>query len=272
MEQRVAGRGAVPGWNITQINVRLALCLAPHAAAVSAFREKVRAPLASKSYHLYLVVLLRPITLRGFQSFEAVIGISISPALPHRRYPVGKLVVCCATPHQPLQVVTGLGEKAGYQFPIGGKAGASAARAKRFGNRGDDADVALAIDKLEVQGWSAARAPAAFRDRIPGADDIQYLSLGHHPRSLPVVAITDIHELDESQTETICSAKLNKVQDSVIIDSPLNYGVDFDGAETGIAGGENALEYLSQVATLAHGLELLGIEGIDADVDPPQAR
>src|SRR5215471_12823293 len=153
--------------------------------------------------HLYLLMSFRLVARGGLQCLEPLIRKSVCSTPPYCFYPVAKLFVRSASAHHGLQVMAAFGEEAGYQLAVGGETGAGAARAERLCNRGDDPDIATTIEELEVHRWRSPCPPAVFDDRIPGPDNVQYLSLGNHVRGLPMIAVAHIHELDESQAEGV---------------------------------------------------------------------
>src|SRR4030095_1357983 len=93
------------------------------------------------------------------------------------------------------------------------------------------------------------------------------LLLAHHSFRLPAVRVPHIHELDESQRESMLTRELNQLHDIAVIHTALDDGVNLDGLQAGSLGCEKTLQHFLHVATLGDLPEAVGIQRIEADVD-----
>src|SRR5207249_9784482 len=72
--------------------------------------------------------------------------------------------------------------------------------------------------------------------------------------------------------ETVVSRESDQIQDLVVVDTPDDDSVDLDRLHTGLLGRKEPLQDVVQIAPLGHFPKTVGLERIDADVDPLEAR
>jgi hypothetical protein len=103
-------------------------------------------------------------------------------------------------------------------------------------------------------------------------DEIQDLPLGYHVLRYPVVGVPHIHELDEPEPEPVLPRELDQGEDVVVVDAALDHGIDLDRIEAQEPGGQQPLQDAGQVVAPGQGTEFRGTQGVEARVDPAEAR
>ncbi len=78
------------------------------------------------------------------------------------------------------------------------------------------------------------------------------------------------HELDEPDLDTALTAVVGQDDDLVVVDAALDDGVDLHRVEPGLYCSIDAVEHPGQFVTPGHALELVALQGVEADVDPAQ--
>src|ERR1700734_170481 len=88
----------------------------------------------------------------------------------------------------------------------------------------------------------------------------------------PVVAISDVHELDEAHDHGGATEAFDEIERGVIIQAPLDDGVDLDRREACGAPGLYAAQALGESAeSAAHACENIRIQGVQTDGHSPQS-
>ncbi len=85
------------------------------------------------------------------------------------------------------------------------------------------------------------------------------------------VGVSNRHELDEPHVKRPVDGQPGQVLDLVVVDAGDDDLVDLDRSQTFALGGGDAGEHLLQAPPAADAAVALRPEGIEADVDPPQA-
>src|SRR3954447_24657369 len=89
---------------------------------------------------------VRHLHFRSRRCLGANVGVAIVARAPVRADSGGDRFVASAAAEEGAQVVAGAGEEAEIELAIGGETGARTTAAERLGDRGDDADLAAAVD------------------------------------------------------------------------------------------------------------------------------
>ena len=88
----------------------------------------------------------------------------------------------------------------------------------------------------------------------------------------PVIAIADVHELDEAHDHGRAAEVLDQIERRVIVHAALDDGVDLDRREAGGDGGIDAGEHLIERGeAAAHAREHLLVQRVQAHRDALQA-
>ena len=99
------------------------------------------------------------------------------------------------------------------------------------------------------------------------------LSRGHDQGLIPLIAIADVHELDQANDHTSASKPFDQIEHGMVVNAALYHRVDLDGGETDGAGGLDSLQHLRHPAeAAAHRGEDLGIETVETHRDSGETR
>src|SRR6058998_1833527 len=124
--------------------------------------------------------------------------------------------------------MTSLRKQAGHQLSVGRNPDSRATGTERLGNRGYDAEIPFAICEGVIdRGRASVIAPLQL-EWVPGPDDIEDFALGYHFGGLPVIRVAHIHILDEPDCEVVLARKLDEIENLVVVDAPLDHGIDLD--------------------------------------------
>src|SRR5207253_685877 len=145
--------------------------------------------------------------------------------------------------------------------------------ADRVRDRGDEADLALAVGERVAFGDLAAIVGLERRERPALADARGELPRGHHQLRAPVVAVADVHVLDEAHGHPGAAEALHQIERRVIVHAALHDGVDLDRRELRAARVLDAVQHLlDPPEPAAHAREHLGIQAVEAHRDALEAR
>src|SRR5882724_3334552 len=98
------------------------------------------------------------------------------------------------------------------------------------------------------------------------------LARRHHQVGPPLVAVADVHELDESYDDRRPAEALDEIQRRVVVQASLDDGVDLDWGQAGGDGGLDAGQDLIESAeSAAHARKNLPIQGVQAHGHAPEA-
>ena len=126
------------------------------------------------------------------------LGVAVGAALPHGADRLLELVVARVRAEDRAEVVAADGEEAGVELPVGREPRARAVAAERLRDRGDDADLARAVEVAVALRDLAAVRGLDRLERELGADRGDDLGGGHDIVHPPAVRRADVHELDEA--------------------------------------------------------------------------
>src|SRR6202051_3772997 len=89
------------------------------------------------------------------------------------------------------------------------------------------------------------------------------LARRHHQVGPPLIAVADVHELDEPYDYGRSAEALDEIQRRVIVQASFDDGVDLDRGQAGGDGGLDAAQDLIERAeSAAHARENLPIQGV----------
>ena len=208
----------------------------------------------------------------GANPLPTAIGEPVLPDGPDLLQEGTDLRVGVSASQQAFQVVATGGEQAGDHLAVGRQSDPAAGGAERFGHRSDDSDLSGAVQEAVVDRGRAALLPSHGLQGIPGSDPVQDLLLGDGSLETPVVGVPHVHVFDESGLQTVLSRIFHQVQDLVVVGAPDHDGVDLDGSHSGVPGCQDPFQNVFQPSPFGDGPELLGVQSVQADVDPAQAR
>ena len=98
------------------------------------------------------------------------------------------------------------------------------------------------------------------------------LARRHDAIATPVIAVADVHVLDEAHDDAGAAEVLDQVEHGVIVQAALDDAVDLDRRQPRVLRGANALEHAVALGeAAAHLLEDLRIERVETDGDAMQA-
>src|SRR6478672_2868383 len=138
----------------------------------------------------------------------AQLGVAVAAVAPDPAQQRGQLLVGRAVAERPPQVAAVGGEQAGVELALGRQAGPCAVAAEGAGDRGDDADLAGAVDVAEAVGDLARVARRDRLQRPAGRQPVEQLLGGHDVVQAPAVGGADVHELDEAQDDAGAAERL----------------------------------------------------------------
>ena len=73
----------------------------------------------------------------------------------------------------------------------------------------------------------------------------------HHLGGSPVVLVADIHVFNETHSVRSAAEIFDQIQDGMVIDPPLNNGIDLDGAKPSFLRCMNALQNVLDLSPLS---------------------
>src|SRR5690606_29556546 len=169
------------------------------------------------------------------------------------------------------QVYASAGEQACIEHALRGKPRTCAVPAERIGHRRDETDFAGTIVERITLGYFASVATLHGVNGPTCVYAREELARGHDAVHAPVIAIADIHVLDETHNDPGTAKSLHEIEHGVIVDAALYHRVDLDRCEPGCDGSRNTLEHSLEFGkATAHLGEDGSIEGVEADGDPVQ--
>ena len=127
-----------------------------------------------------------------------------------------------------------------------------------------------AVDEEQLGGGAAPLAHRGEREALP--QPLEDLALRHHQRAVPGVLRVERHLLDEAQLVAAVEAPLQQVGHVGVVDAAHGDGVDLDRGQPGIRGGLEAGHDVVEPVAAGEPAEVLGVDRVEADVDPVQAR
>ena len=139
-----------------------------------------------------------------------------------------------------------------------------------LGEGADEADEALGAGQAEVFGGTVAHFQLSGFEGTEGFDTAFHLADGDEPggqRFFPV----DRHLLDEAHVPAVVDGPGGEVGQLIIVDPGHDDHVDFHRVEPFHPGRLDAPQRLFQGAAAGNLPEPLRPQGVQADVDPPQA-
>src|SRR6476469_1210315 len=201
----------------------------------------------------------------------AQLGVAVAAVAPDPAQQRGQLLVGRAVAERPPQVAAVGAEQAGVELALGRQAGPCAVAAEGAGDRGDDADLAGAVDVAEAVGDLARVARRDRLQRPAGRQPVEQLLGGHDVVQAPAVGGADVHELAEAKDDAGAAEAPGHVHDRAVVDVALDHHVDLD-RETGLLRCLDALEHPGdREADVVHGLEDVVVERVEADRDTVEA-
>src|SRR4029453_17931538 len=123
-----------------------------------------------------------------------------------------------------------------------GQARTRAAAAERIRDRGDEPDLAGAVVERVALGDSAVLVLPDGMQRPARADPLEELARGHDAIEAPVIAIADVHVLDEAHDDPGAAEALDQIEHRVVVESALDDRVELDRRQARIARGLDAFE------------------------------
>ena len=153
----------------------------------------------------------------------------------------------------------------------GGDAQAVAAGTEVFFIGHDQADFAFIIRMTK----DLRRAIAALADLVDPAAFQQFVAQNHAGDMMAteqLATLPGLHQLNKTQLN---AARFDPRQESVqlmVVHITHQHGIDFDLVETGGERGIDAVHHLLELILAGNGVELTGVQAIDADVDRRQPR
>src|SRR5213079_666368 len=95
---------------------------------------------------------------------------------------------------------------------------------------------------------------------------------GHHQLRAPLVAVADVHVLDETHDHAGAAEAFHQLEHRVIVHAALHDGIDLDGSQFRAARLLDAGEHLIDPAeTAAHAREHPGVQAVQTHGDALQA-
>src|ERR1700733_809523 len=140
------------------------------------------------------------------------LAVAVTAAEPHGADALEELRVACAAAQRIAQARAGGCEKTGIQNAVGGEPRARAAAAKRLRYRGDEANLTAAVDEAVALGDFPAVVALESFERPALADPCQKFLRRHDEIGAPVVAVADVHVLDEAHDHIRAAEVLDEIE------------------------------------------------------------
>lgn len=157
------------------------------------------------------------------------------------------------------------------QAPLGGDAHPVAGVAEVVAVGRDEADPALGIGHAVVARRPKRRLGGGHQG-VAGLDDPAHL-VARAEGGGAVVAdrLAQRHLLDKADIDALGAGERHQVEHLVVVAPLEDHGVELDARETGLPGGADAVDHPGQVAGAGQGAEARRVQGVEADVEAPEA-
>ena len=164
-------------------------------------------------------------------------------------------------------------EQAGIKTPVRRNPGPMAVAAEGFADRADEADLARAVVETVTGGHFAAIVGIERNDRPLRRDTVAQFGRSHHLRALPAVAGAHVHVFDETQHMPTAAEVFHQRQHLIFVDAALDHAIDLQRMEACLRCRADAFHHRRHFAASAgHFTEQIGVQGVQADRQPAQAR
>src|SRR6202790_1932386 len=91
------------------------------------------------------------------------------------------------------------------------------------------------------------------------------LARRYHQLGPPLIAVADVHELDEAYDHGRAAEALDEIQRRVVVQAAFDDGIDLDRGQAGGDGGlDPAQDLIESAESAAHARENLPIQGVQA--------
>ncbi len=164
------------------------------------------------------------------------------------------------------------GEQAVADLSVGGQPDPVAVTTERPGHRGDHAHGRRAtVDEEQLGGGAPPRLGRRGQHELllqAGED----LVGRHHLHAAPAVLGVQRHLLDEAQVVAVVEAPAQQLWALLVVEAAQQHRVDLDRAEARLRGGREAFDDVVQPVAPRDGVERLGADAVEADVDAVEAR
>jgi hypothetical protein len=186
-----------------------------------------------------------------------------------------EVLVGSAAAHLAVEVVIGVGEKAGAEAAVGGNANAAAMAAEGMRDGCDNADLADSVAESVAFGGLAEGVGGEFDEACgcgaggtPGVEACKDLVQGDYGFGCPGFIFFQWHELDEADDDALAAGELGEGFDLRVVEAAEEDAVDLDRTEAGGLGGANAGEdALVAAGDAGDEGEGVGVDCIHADGD-----
>ena len=198
--------------------------------------------------------------------FGADLRVAIGATRPHGADRLLELVRRVGA-QQRSQVVAADSEEAGVELSVRRDPRARAVAAEGLGHRGDDADLARAVEVAVALGDLAAVRGLDRLERELGADRGDDLGGRYDVVHPPAVRRADVHELDEANGVAGSAEAAGDVEDRRLVETSLHDDVDLD-RESRFGGRVDPAEHARNgEVDVVHRAEHLVVERVEADGD-----
>src|SRR5687767_259162 len=207
--------------------------------------------------------LARPRVPCGLFAQFAVAVVSLPP---HGADVPAELVDACARAQDRAEVRSCRREQAGVEDAFRGQPCAGAAATERLRHRRNEADLARAVRIPVPLGDFPGLGRRQWHERPACCDRVPYRARRHDQPGPPVVAVADVHVLDEADHHARPAEVAREVLHLSVIDAALDDRIDLDRREARLGSGTDAVQHaVEAVKAAVHPAESGGIDRVQAD-------
>src|SRR3984957_17588044 len=169
----------------------------------------------------------------GAAQMLAQFAVAVGTATPDAADQVQNVRIAGAGAQRCAQIETVGREKTGIELSLRGQARAAAGAAKWLGHRRNEAHLAAAIVETPSLRHFALIVLRNRPHRPALMDTRGKFGRRHHQLGPPLIAIADVHELDEPHDHRRAAEAFDQVERRVVVQAPFDDGVDLDRGQTG---------------------------------------
>src|SRR6185437_6815298 len=184
-----------------------------------------------------------------------------------------QLIIARAAAQRVAQAGSPGSEETGVQHAVRRQTRTRAVAAKGLSDGRDEADFPATVGEGIALCHFAAVLAAERLERPALADTRQQLPRGHHELLAPVVAVADVHVLDEADYYAGAAEALYQIEHRMIVDTPLHHRIDLDRLEPRAPRLLDSRQHVFRPAEAsAHAAKHLRVGAVEADGDALQSR
>jgi hypothetical protein len=162
----------------------------------------------------------------------------------------------------------GYAEKTSPDLPVGSQAKPIAVATEGFANGRNNPDLSSTISE-RPSARGSGRILHGDRAQLESSQQaLKQLAPGHNHFFKPGPGGIEGHELDEAQTQRSIAGERGQGFNLVIVQAADDHSVDFNRRKTEFLRQRYAAEDFGQAVTAGYFLEVLAVQGIEAEADP----